>query len=299
LLEQQKDLPTWMVLCSSQALQHVRSGDADAALREAQRARAALRETSIAPPDTALTLRNLVDALRWAGQLSDALAVCEELTARLAPHGDFPVARRSAAALYLHLGRADLAHKLLSGPPAGATVRQRERLHLALLRVQAALATAGPSGAQGVQWPAEALAVDDLALAAEWALWSGLVEPSPWPLDEVQALARRCRQAGLLLMAAPLEALAAWRSRQAVEAGPPVPTLPAGLHAAAPWAALFAARALQAGDQLDAARRAARHGTQWLQGAAAGGLAPPFRESFLQRHPAHRELLALAARLGA
>lgn len=65
---------------------------------------------------------------------------------------------------------------------------------------------------------------------------------------------------------------------------------PALLSRAEAW--LQAAQALRAGGA-DAAA-ALQAGRDWLHTAAAA-LPPPLRESFLQRHPAHRLLLALAA----
>lgn len=58
---------------------------------------------------------------------------------------------------------------------------------------------------------------------------------------------------------------------------------------------LCAARGLAAGGHADEAAACARQGRQWLHETAAQQVGEAFRESFLQRCPAHAELLALGA----
>lgn len=320
LAEQHRDWSTWSVLCSSKALQHVREGDVPAALQAVRAARARAAASSIAPVDTALILRNLVEALRWSGELGQALEVCDEFGARLT-QSEFSSVRRAAAALYLDLGRPDLARPLLAMAET-TRLRVRERLQLELLQRQVML-SGGTESVSAAPWPAEALTGEDLALAAEWALWSGLLVQSPWPLAEVQALARRCRQAGLLLMLPPLDALLAWRGaasggavpdaaagdaahadggienvdvgHAAVDAGALAP----GQHGAMPWTALFIARALAARGRVEDAQCVAHAGGDWIARVAASTLPPHFRDSLLRRHPLLRALRTLGSRAGA
>jgi hypothetical protein len=123
-------------------------------------------------------------------------------------------------------------------------------------------------------------------------LWSGLVEESPWPAAAVQALYERCRDAGMTLLLAPLAALLAWRTGSST-------SLPAadGRDAMTPWTALFATRAsLGCGRPAEAGRHA-QSGSTWLEVARRERVPAPFRDAFIQRHAAHRELLALARRL--
>lgn len=292
LLAQHNDHATWTVLCSAQALQWLRQGQVEQALADARRAREAAAHTSIAPMDLLVILRNLVDTLRWAGHFEEALAVGREFEQRLAPQGQFPSAQRTLAGLYLSLGRADLALQQLppAEPPAAPRLRQRERLQLGLLRVQVALTT-GQHGPQA--WPAEALATGDLALASEWALWATLCEPTPWPAGHVDALLQRLTQAGLTLLAEPLQALTA----SALPGQPPHPTSPP--LATSAWTALLWARQQLQQGQDQAARNTTARGLDDLQWLAEHQVPPAFRESFLQRHPAHRALQALGARLRA
>jgi len=294
LLVQHNDRATWTVLCSAQALQSLRQGQVEQGLEQARRARAAAATASIAPMDLQIILRNLVDTLRWAGEYAEALAVGQEFEQRLAPQGQFPSAQRTLASLYLSLGRADLALQTIGPrqPAVAATLRQRERLRLSLLHVQIALTT-GQAGA--LDWPREALATADLALACEWALWSSLVEECPWAEGDLSGLADRAMQGGLVLLSEPLDALLACRFPSAR----PVPQ-PGHAQALAtgPWTAWLTARHQQQQGRTQAAQATAARGLQALQRMAAQSVPPAFKDSFLQRHPAHRALQALASRLG-
>lgn len=299
LLAAENDQATWTVVCSAQAVQHMRQGHADAALRVVRQARDAAARTSIAPRDTSIVLRNLVDALRWSEHLGEALQVCDEFGARLSQQGDFPRAREPIAALYLLLGRADLATPLVEALALSPPARSRERWRLLLLQWQLRLSASEPVASGAAHEPAEVLAGEDLALAAEWALWSGLLASSPWPIESLQALTERCGRAGLELMEPPLQALLAWRLAQAgaADANDAASSLPAGRHAALPWTALYAALALERTDRREAARDTAVAGLGWLHDTARHGLGAPFRDAYLQRNPVHRALASVAARL--
>ncbi|MBP6007676.1 MAG: hypothetical protein KA740_08240 [Rhodoferax sp.] len=293
LLVQHNDRATWTVLCSARALQWMRQGELAAALAEAQRVREASSGASIAPMDLLVILRNLVDTLRWAGQFEEALEVGQEFERRLAPQGHFSSLQRTLAGLYLSLGRADLAMQILPVAEAVAStpLRQRERLQLGLLRVQLGLTTGQGSL---LEWPLEALTTNDLALASEWVLWSGLTEVSPWPKAELTDLVRRVSQAGLQLFAEPLQALLAalgygpWSGDQSSCELSPV---------LLPWSAFFHARCHAQRGQLQVAGELAMQGVFGLRQLADRNVPEPFRESFLRRHPAHSALQALSSRL--
>jgi hypothetical protein len=301
LLQQEGDHATWTVSCSAKALQHIRQGDAAMAYSEVQRAAASAARASIAPPDTVITLRNLIETLRWCGRFDEALRTHDEFMQRLALQGEFPRTRASLVGLYLHLGRIDLARPLLNALLSEPLDRVRDRLLVGLLRLQADYASG-----QLVQldWPADAMACDDLALAIQWALWSGLSEISPWPVEDLLALAMRCRKAELSLLETPLRALVARRLLEAGDTPRAQPLLPTaapadalhGLHAATPWAALFGAQALALAGRPEAAGSLALTGAEWLQRTAQAAMPEPFRDSFLQRNPVNRALLTLAAR---
>lgn len=304
LLQQTGDLATWTVACSAKALQHLREGDAEQAYAQVKLALASVVRVAIAPPDTMVILRNAVDTLRWSGHFNDALRVCDEFAQRLALQGNYPRANESAVGLYLQLGRMDLAQPLLKELQKEPFVRVRERLRIGLLQLQAEHFS-GPVAE--AEWPVDTVMADDLPLALEWALWSGLQAESPWPVAQLLALLERCSVAQLSLMERPLRALVARRLLEVGDTARARSLLPAGaasevlrgLHAATPWAALFGAQALGLTGQHGAANGLARRGAEWLQQTAQTQMPEPFCHSFLHRHPLHRELLARAAALHA
>lgn len=302
MLEAQGDRATWTVATASMALQHAWQGDAAQALAAAQQAMASVASVSIAPPDTLLALRYTVEALRWCGRFDLALQACEAFGQRLAlAQGEYPRARESVAALYLHLGRADLAGPLLTTLRAHPPERAREHLRQDLLVLQAACQQ---SLQAPLAWPQGAIACEDLALSIEWALWSGLQDEPPWPASALQALLARATAAEVPQLERPLRFLVARRLLDAGDAAGAVRLLPVGsapdelhaLHAAIPWAALYGAQALARSGQHESARAFARAGGEWLRHTARSAMPEPFRDSFLQRHPLHRALLGEAAR---
>ncbi|MCC7285295.1 MAG: AAA family ATPase [Burkholderiaceae bacterium] len=304
-LQQLQHRASWTMLCCSDALQHLLLGDTQRAGEAATRALQSARQTPISAMDLRAVLHPLVEALRWSGRFDEALAITEHLLQRLPAQGLHSEAAVAPARLYLHLGRPDLAHPLIE-TLLGLTrlrERERERQTVQLLAAQAASFTANAR----IEWPDDALASEDLALAAEWALCSGLVAASPWPSTALRQLLARCEAAEIALFALPLRALVARRLVEAGQREQADPVLAgiadapgwSDLHAATPCAALFAAHALQAAGHFDAARATARRGTDWLVHAARTALPEPFRDSFLNRNPTHRQLLALAGHTGA
>lgn len=295
------DRATWTVATASAALQHAWQGDAARALAAAQQAIESVTMVSIAPPDTLIALRYTVEALRWCGRFDVALQACEAYGARLAQHGEYPRARETVAALYLHLGRTDLAGPLITTLKAHPPERLRERLRQQLLLVQAACQH---NVHAAVPWPADAIASEDLALSIEWALWSGLQAEPPWPAAALQALWLRASEAELPQLERPLRFLVARRLLDAGDAEGAARLLPRrtaadelhALHAATPWAAFYGAQALVRAGEAESAHGLARAGAEWLQHAARSAMPEPFRDSFLQRHPLHRALLGEAAR---
>ncbi|MBP6764753.1 MAG: AAA family ATPase [Rubrivivax sp.] len=303
LLEAANDHATWTVVSSAKALQHMRQGDLQAALQEGRRARAAAARGSIATPDTTVILRNLLDMWRWSPALGEALQVADEFQQRLARLGDYPHALEPVAALYLHLGRADLAQPLVEAQLRRPPARAREQLRLRLLQHQMARMA---GAVESDVWPPHALVGEDLPLAAEWALWSGLAAQSPWPLQDLQALSDRCQQAGLSLLGRAVASLVAWRALQQGPHGSsqlPTLTLPdaaalQGMHGATPWVALWAGLAWQAAGDTTAARGVVQAGLGWLKDSARLSLPEAFQSSYLGRNPLHRALAELAGRMG-
>jgi len=117
-----------------------------------------------------------------------------------------------------------------------------------------------------------------------------------------------CRSRGLQTCLLPLQALQTWLLARdgdpkaaAANARETLATLAAiNLGAALPGCALWLAQALQRLGRDDQAAAIARHAADWIQQRLADSVPPEFHDSFCQRNPVHRELLALASRrLGA
>jgi DNA-binding SARP family transcriptional activator len=297
------DLATWTVLRAASAQQLLRQGNADGALAAAHEALATARSASIAAPDTAVAFRYLVDTLRWSGRFDLALTVFQEFSERLQRLGDPRRLHLTATGLHLHVGRADLARPLLQSAREllGAQRLSREQLRMRLLEIE--LACHAGAAVPDTSWTVEALDGEDLPLACEWALWSGLQPVSPWPADVLVALHLRCDAAGLTQLEPAVAALAAWRSAQAgtraTRCALLSPQTVPSLRALGPWAALFGARAHALAGEMPAALALAQAGVRWLRACAQTGLPDAFRDSFLHRHPVHRTLQAEATRLGA
>jgi DNA-binding SARP family transcriptional activator len=303
LLAAANDTATWTVVCSAKALQHMRQGDLPAALQEARRARAAAARDSIATPDTAVILRNLLDTFRWGPCLGEGLEVADEFNQRLAKQGDYPHALEPIATLYVLLGRADLAQPLLQAQLRRPPARAREQMRVHLLQHQLARMAGGGAAA----WPQHALTGEDLPLSAEWALWSGLAAEPPWGPEDLHGVAQRCHHAGLLPLAQAVASLVVWRRlQQGAGAGaggahtPPAHAAAlSGLHGATPWVALWAGLAWQSLGDTAAARAVVQAGLAWLRDTACPTLPEAFQASYLGRHPVHVALAELGLRLAA
>ncbi|MBL8287402.1 MAG: AAA family ATPase [Rubrivivax sp.] len=322
LLKAHGDHATWVVVSASKSVQHLRRGEFEPALAEAARARQGQGPgaggASIAPPDLLVVLRNLIETYAGCAQYAQALEVAEEFTARLARQGAATRAIDPIAALYLQLGRADLAQPWLDAVRASAPVRRRERSRLALLELKRALLLGRPAGQAGAGTPvaagADAGAADpggDLPLAVEWALWRQLGAQAPASGDgeraALETLVRRCEEGGMSLVLPVLRMLLAGApgghepARLADAAGAVSLSAPAGnaaadLGALTPWQAWAAARALHAAGAREEARACARRGLQWVRDTAQQRVPQAFRASFAERHPLHRELARLATR---
>jgi len=212
---------------------------------------------------------------------------------------------RVRAALWLDLGRPNLAREALDRAAAVATlpVETAElapvQARLALLLGQDALALLHPA-AQVLQAARERRTWRHLQLVLAQAL------PADEALARMQALSQEAavrdnaaaalpvevRQAqALLMLQRPAEALRhAQRAADWLQALRPVEMAPAEV-----WLTL-ARSALAAGDPGQAAAAAAR-GADELQRHAQEHLDPAFHDSCLLRNPVHRDLLQLAERL--
>lgn len=118
--------------------------------------------------------------------------------------------------------------------------------------------------------------------------------------DEVLALAQQLEFAGVALKVRLLRALAQSRARQTAEAAAAMrelvgqlPTMqPADLYFGEAW--WIAAQVFDANDDREDALMALAQGAKWVRQVALPNVPAPFRDSFLQRNPSNRALLAAA-----
>jgi DNA-binding SARP family transcriptional activator/tetratricopeptide (TPR) repeat protein len=256
----------------------------------------------------ALTLAHL-------GRYRDALVQAElgEVATQRSQSGYETRARMRVAQLWWHLGQWARLQRHLDALPDGADEPLPLRVHHAILRWHAAAHGLGGAGAaQRARVALDGLAEEladgrrpDLGLhlrierAAALDAAAALAE-----LDAVRANALRIGHGGTLLATHVRAAAAATghdparARREAVEV---LALHERGLRSivllpAEPW--LHASRALRsAGDP--AADAIAQQGADWLRRTAREQVPEPFRDSFLQRNPVNRALLALAATVAA
>ena len=245
---------------------------------------------------------------RTLGRWRDALAHLDEAERLLQtqPHRREEELYRQRAALWLDLGRPNLAREALDRAAALTTalpvcaadvVTLRARLALllgqdalALLRpVEAALQAAGERRALRRLRLVMALA---LPPAAALALMHALADEPTVLGNAAAALPVQVRLAqALLALQRPAEAL-----RHAQRAADWLQALqPQEVGQAEVWLTL--ARCADAAGDAAQALQAASQGAQTLRQSAAQHLDATYTEGFLQRNPVHKELLALAERL--
>ena len=241
---------------------------------------------------------------RTLGRWRDALAHLDEAERLLQtqPHRREEELYRQRAALWLDLGRPNLAREALdramaltAALPVAAAEVVTLRARLALLLGQDALALLRPAEAQlqaAGEWralrrlrlvlaaalpPEDALALMQ-AMAAEPAVLGNAAAALPVQVRLAQAQLSLQRPAEALRHA---QRAADWlQALQPQEVGPPEV-----------WLTL--ARCSEAAGDLTQARQAASQGAEALRRSAAEHLDATYTEGFLQRNPVHQALLAL------
>ena len=213
-------------------------------------------------------------------------------------HGHF-------ACLWLHLGQAARAQQSLAAADVDAAPPFfRARLHQLEGRLKFAMGhDAAPAWSRAQEFAP--LAMDSLKRFAV-ALDHALTLPAKAALAQALEVQQRCEAIGYAGMALAarmrvarfaLEAgdlpLAVKHAHLLVEASNEVE--PDDFYRGELW--LTAARALAAGGQHAASRRAASEGANWVRGVAQSHVPEEFRDSFLHRNPINRDLLALASQL--
>jgi DNA-binding SARP family transcriptional activator/tetratricopeptide (TPR) repeat protein len=300
------DLAELATLTSNLATVHMSLGRVHEALALAERAYALQAELGVADgPQGAVVQTYLGACLAMVGRYGEGLEHIDAALARL--RRDRQVTWIAAASNFkalclLHLGQFARARQALDVEPAPVDALRARGVHLAA-RIERAL---GHSGAASMERALVALnpgsdphirlhiqldaaPSDDVAGTvvhcdavlheAERFEFGGVVAKARLRRAQAQAA---CGQVGEA--AAALRALVAqWDS---------VP--PADITLAESWWA--AAQVFDAAGDGDDALMALGRGAQWLRRVALPNVPEAFRDSFLQRHPAHRALLAAADR---
>ena len=273
-------------------------GEFDTAVRTAREALEALLATDMMAINLASTIHLIADVQRRCGRWDEALQVIEETQERLAAQGD-PNQRvaETLAAIYLDLGRPDLAHRHIEAFAAAAsTARMRERT----LAMRWAYGLAAGGRIETGEALARTLASENLLLGCELMLAAGKAERPEPTAAQCAGLIARCEPEALREPLVPLHALHAWLAAGAGDIDLAAASVAAAVHAsrpgdigvATPVAALWMAKALRAiGRSADAAAEAQR-GAAWLALRAQANVPVEFHDSFLHRNPVHRELLA-------
>jgi hypothetical protein len=283
-----------------QADSELHLGDVGAALLLAARARAAMRATDLIGGELARTTWYIADVQRRCGQWGEALAVVIETQHRIAAQSDPEQLLAAAlAGIYLDLGRPDLAHRHIEAFAAASQHSLRQRLRALVLRSKCGFAIGTGNGTALVALDTGS---ENLLQACELALTVGHAETPDMTAAQCAALVARCEPQGLREELVPLHALSA---RLHAREGDPQrahasialaeQALRVGeIGAVTPLCCLWLAQALQSLGMPADALLQARQGTAWLMGRAQQSVPPEFRDSFLHRHPVHRELLLLA-----
>jgi DNA-binding SARP family transcriptional activator len=258
---------------------------------------------------THLTLARLMHARDQAetGRYADALQALDDLMPQLEEMGTVfwvRAAQTTQAAMWLHLGQVARAQQLLR--PDDAEMPAWMRASRALLRMEIAAASAQPLPLAQMK-EALALVGSDRHRIAGMATRALRAATAQEVLEQVPALAetsdKQERYGGLLALrihearaasALDRHAQASAAARQALALfadgyAPEFMYLPE-LHFVA-W------RVLDKAGASNEAIAALKAGTDWIRGHALPQVPAPFLDSFLNRNPVNRELLAAVARL--
>ena len=173
----------------------------------------ALLATDMMAINLASTIHLIADVQRRCGRWDEALRVIEETRERVAEQGDTNQrVAETLAAIYLDLGRPDLAHRRIEAFAAAAqTARMRERT--LVMRWSYGLATG--ARIETSEALARTLASENLLLGCELMLTAGRAERAGADGGAVRRADRALRARGLREQLVPLHALHAWLAARA------------------------------------------------------------------------------------
>ena len=311
--EQQASLP-WLVEHGSSVdaatqrlelvLNHAALGATSVADAAAPAAWQAVRETDMQGLDVVRNALSMLRFHRLRGRWDRAFDVDREVTQRLAAlnHDPSELARERAA-LYLDLGRPELAQPFIETFEQDPAFLEPGSWHAAALRWRYQAAVASRVDAQGTL--AIALVSEHFPKVCELLLAAGQAFPQQLAASQLAPFVAGCEAEGLELYLQPLRALQAWLFARDGELDAAscaaLATLSrlsqADLGAMLPACALWLAQALHLLGRAAQAAAVAQQAAHWLVQRQAVAVPAEFHSSFRQRNPVHRELLALAHRL--
>ncbi|ODU98312.1 MAG: hypothetical protein ABT20_18235 [Rubrivivax sp. SCN 70-15] len=288
---------------ASNAASALALGDGERVLQEAALALAAMRRADVADFSRVAIGRTLAGAYRHLGRLGQALEVLEEAAAGSSrPDQAEASLGDERARLFCELGRPELARRALDAREAGTDGAPRDRIRTGLAR--AALQTALQHDPLPVLDAIDPSDSEDLFIAWDWLMLRGTARGTVRTLQQCDAMLERCGHAGTRGLQPGLQALRArlcadlGRIEQAADAASDaaarLAATPTGLLL--PLRAWWLCSALETIGRPELARRCALAARDALRATAHAHVPPEFRDSFLQRNPLHRDLLALAAR---
>jgi DNA-binding SARP family transcriptional activator len=300
------DLAELATLTSNLATVKGNLGECGPALALARQALALQAQVGSADGPTGAVVQTYVGLYcGMAGQYAEALQHFDAALACFARDAQAvwtAVAANHKAQLLLDLGQFARARQALEHPPAPVDhVRARSATIAARIsraqgqsgqpELQTALALLGPGADPLVRMHT----LIENALAPETAT-------QPQAFDEVLAMALQLEFAGVAMKVRLLRAQAQARAGQAPAAAVAMRELvallprvqPADMTLGQAW--WLAAQVFDASGDGDQALMALAHGAQWVRRVALPQVPEDFRESFLQRNPSNRALLAAADR---
>ncbi len=312
--EQQRGLP-WLVdhgdpvdLATArveQVLSRLDLGDVGAADGAAQQAWQAIRDTDMGGEELCRNASAMLRFHRRRGRWDRALGISDEAAQRLTAQGENANQLASERAdLYLDLGRPELARPYIETLESESAHLAHSRWSSMALRWRYECATG--AAVVPLQTLEDVLRSEQFLMACELVLVAGQAWPPQLSAAPLAPLIQGCEARELHGYLLPLRALQAWLLARdgGLEAasfsalGTQAALARADLGAALPACALWTAKALECVGRPAAAAAVTRQASAWLGQRLSESVPAEFHASFRLRNPVHRELLALAQRLG-
>ena len=299
------DLAELATLTSNLATVKGNLGHVDEALELARRALALQVQLGATDGPTGGVVETYVGLYcGMCGQYGEALERLDAALQRFRRDGQtlwVALASNHLAQLYLELGQFTRARQVLVyEAPAVASVRARGAMVAARIDAALGLRAAAAQGALQILAPAGDPYTRMLALLDEVLTLDPTAAVAR--CDEVQRLAGALEFAGVAMRASLLRAAALHRGDEAMKAAALLRTLlprlgevqPADMYVPEAW--WIAVQAFDACGASDEATMALAQGIRWIRQHALPHVPEAFRDSFMQRNPVNRAMLAAASR---